>query len=134
MAELQLDTIPSGSSSSCLWFYLAVALKMRLFVRLAESPAALSLHYLCVDGRNHLLAPPEEKWAPGRWGSPVGWAGWWHRHHPGLAALGLANVSWVWFNLKKSTLQCNVCSNLRTPFSDFNCVTVFWYFQYPVVG
>lgn len=100
MAELRLDTIPSGSSSSCLRFYLAVALKMRLFVRLAESPAALSLRYLCVDGRNHLLAPPEEKWALGRWGSPVGWAGWRHRRRPGPAALGLANVSWVWFNLK----------------------------------
>lgn len=35
---------------------------------------------------------------------------------------------------KKKNLQCNLCSNLRTPFSDFNCVTVFWYFQYPVVG
>lgn len=59
----------------------------------------------------------------------------------GGAFPALSNVSCMWFNFflikkkkKKKNLQCNLCSNLRTPFSDFNCVTAFWYFQYPVVG
>lgn len=62
-----------------------------------------------MDGRNHLLAHREEKSAQGVGGTPVGWAGSRHRRLPSLAALGLANVSWVWFNFFKKTCSA-ICA------------------------